>query len=63
MARNIHIHIHGSGRDEGAFKKLEGKLERKGESEHEAGAIAYLAGEKKYGKAEMAAKAAAGRSK
>lgn len=59
MARHIHIHLH----DEGAFKKLENKLERKGEPEHEAAAVAYEAGVKKYGKAGMAAKAAAGRKK
>lgn len=63
MTRHIHIHVHGSTHDEGAFKKLENKLERKGESEHEAGAVAYLAGEKKYGKAGMAEKSAAARKK
>lgn len=45
----------------GAFKKLVGKLERKGLSAKEAGGIAYKQGVKKYGKSGMSAKAAAGR--
>lgn len=47
----------------GAFKKLVGKLERKGLSKKEAGGIAYIQGRKKYGAAGMARKAAAGRRK
>jgi hypothetical protein len=47
----------------GAFKKLEQKLERKGMSKKEAGGVAYNAGKAKYGKAGMARKAAAGRSR
>ena len=47
----------------GAFKKLESKLEKKGYSKKSAGAIAYSAGAKKYGKEGMAKKAAAGRRK
>lgn len=53
----------------GAFKKLAGKVakayEKKGMAKAKAEAVgkavAYKAGEKKYGKAEMAKKAAAGR--
>lgn len=45
------------------FKKLEEKLEKKGMSKAEAGGIAYNQGVKKYGKAGMAKKAAAGRAK
>jgi len=56
MTRHIHIHLH-----DGPFTKLENKLERKGESQHEAAAVAYEAGAKKYGKAGMEAKAEAGR--
>ena len=47
----------------GAFKKLVGKLEKKGLSAKEAGGIAYNQGAKKYGKAGMARKAAAGRAR
>jgi GH24 family phage-related lysozyme (muramidase) len=43
------------------FKKLQRSLQRKGYSEKSAGAIAYTIGVKKYGKAGMARKAAAGR--
>lgn len=47
----------------GAFKKLVSKLEKKGLPASEAGGIAYKQGVKKYGKAGMAEKAAAGRKK
>lgn len=47
----------------GAFKKLVGKLEKKGLPAKEAGGIAYNQGVKKFGKAGMAAKAAAGRKR
>lgn len=50
---------HGS--TDGAFTELEKKLEEKGESKHEAGAVAYKVGSEKYGKEGMAKKAAAGR--
>jgi ribosomal protein L29 len=46
---------------DGAFAKLEGKLEKEGESKQEAGGVAYEAGAAKYGKAGMAAKSAAAR--
>lgn len=45
------------------FKKLVGKLERKGKSPSQAAGIAYKVGVKKFGKAGMARKAAAGRKK
>lgn len=45
----------------GAFKRLVGKLERQGKSESSAKKIAAAVGRKKYGKAGMARKAAAGR--
>ena len=48
---------------DGAFAKLQGKLEREGESKHEAGAVAAIAGRRKYGAAGMAKKAAAGRAR
>ena len=47
----------------GAFKKLEAKLEAKGLPKSEAGGIAYKQGAKKYGKAGMTKKAAAGRAR
>lgn len=47
----------------GAFKKLVAQLMKKGQSKEAAQKIAYTAGVKKYGKAGMAAKAAAGRKK
>ena len=47
----------------GAFKKLVGKLERKGLPAKEAGGIAYKQGVKKYGKQGMAKKATAGRAR
>ena len=43
------------------FSKLQGSLEKKGYSKKAAGAIAYSAGKKKYGKKGMA-KLAAGAS-
>jgi hypothetical protein len=46
---------------DGAFAKLEGKLEKEGESKQEAGGVAYEAGAAKYGKAGMAAKSVAAR--
>lgn len=46
-----------------AFKKLQGKLEAKGNSKKDAAAIAASIGRKKYGKKGMAKKAAAGRRK
>jgi hypothetical protein len=45
------------------FKQFQASLERKGMSKDEAGAIAYKAGVKKYGKKGMAKKAALGRKK
>ncbi len=45
------------------FKKLVGKLEKKGKSPDLAKAIAASIGRKKYGAAGMAKKAAAGRRK
>lgn len=47
----------------GAFKRLTKKLESQGKSASSAKKIAYAAGAKKYGKAGMARKAAAGRKK
>jgi len=47
----------------GAFKKMVGKLEKKGIPAKEAGGIAYNAGKAKYGKAGMEKKAEAGRRK
>jgi hypothetical protein len=49
--------------EESKFKKLVGDLERKGEPEKEADAVAAIAGRKKLGKAKFDAKAAAGRKK
>lgn len=46
----------------GAFKKLVAQLVKKGKSMNAAQKIAYSIGAKKYGKAGMAAKAAAGRT-
>lgn len=43
------------------FKKLQGKLQKQGNSKAAAGAIAASIGQKKYGKAGMAKKAAAGK--
>jgi hypothetical protein len=45
------------------FKKLVGELQKQGKSEESAKKIAYSIGAKKYGKAGMARKAAAGRRK
>jgi hypothetical protein len=45
------------------FKQLEEKLEKKGNSAESAKKIAASIGDKKYGKAGMAKKAAAGRAK
>tara|TARA_R110001583_G_scaffold23353_4_gene86377 strand:- start:3384 stop:3542 length:159 start_codon:yes stop_codon:yes gene_type:complete len=45
------------------FKKLVGELQKEGKSEESAKKIAYSIGAKKYGKAGMAKKAAAGRKK
>ncbi len=45
------------------FKELVKKLEAKGKSPEQAGGIAYKVGVKKFGKAGMAKKAAAGRRK
>ena len=45
------------------FKKLVGELQKEGKSEDSAKKIAYSIGAKKYGKAGMAKKAAAGRKK
>lgn len=45
------------------FKKLVGELQKEGKSEDSARKIAYSIGAKKYGKAGMAKKAAAGRKK
>ncbi len=45
----------------GAFKRLVAQLMKKGKSKESAQKIAYTAGVKKYGKAGMAKKAAAGR--
>jgi len=59
MKHHFHVHIH----DEGGFKKLVNKLEKEGESEHEAKGVAAKVGFEKYGKAGMEAKAAAGRKK
>lgn len=47
----------------GAFKKLEEKLEKKGLPKSEAGGIAYKQGVKKFGKAGMQKKSAAGRAR
>ena len=47
----------------GAFKRLVAQLMKKGQSKEAAQKIAYSIGAKKYGKAGMAAKAAAGRKK
>ena len=47
----------------GAFKKLVGKLEKKGKSAEQAAGIAAKVGREKYGKAGMARKAAAGRAR
>lgn len=47
----------------GAFKKLVKKLESKGLPKSEAGGIAYKQGAKKFGKAGMAKKAAAGKAR
>jgi hypothetical protein len=46
----------------GAFNKLSSSIQKSGKSKESADAIAYSIGVKKYGKAGMAAKAAAGRS-
>ena len=46
-----------------AFKKFEGKLEKEGYGKKAAGAIAYSAGRKKYGRKGMARKAARGRAR
>ena len=45
----------------GRFAAMKDKLEAKGESDHEAKAVAAIAGRKKYGAAKMAKFAAAGR--
>ena len=45
------------------FRKLVGELQKEGKSEESAKKIAYSIGAKKYGKAGMAKKAAAGRKK
>lgn len=45
------------------FKKLVGELQKEGKSEDSARRIAYSIGAKKYGKAGMAKKSAAGRKK
>lgn len=45
------------------FKELVAKLEGKGMNANEAGAVAYKAGVKKYGKRSMLRKAATGRRK
>ncbi len=47
----------------GRFQKLTNKLEAKGESAHEAKAVAAIAGRKKYGAKKMASMAAKGRAK
>lgn len=48
---------------ESKFKKMVGKLERKGDSKSSAKKIAATIGRKKYGTKGMAKKAAAGRKK
>lgn len=45
------------------FKVLQKKLMKKGKTKKQAGGLAYTIGVKKYGKAGMAKKAAAGRKK
>ena len=45
------------------FKELSNKLQAKGKSKDSADALAAWIGRKKYGKAGMAAKSAAGRKK
>lgn len=47
----------------GAFKRMVGKLEKKGNSKSSATKIAAVIGRKKYGAEGMAKKAAAGRRK
>ncbi len=47
----------------GRFKKLEGKLEKKGYSKDSAGAIAASVGRKAYGNKAMAKMSAAGRKR
>jgi hypothetical protein len=47
--------------EDGAFTELEHKLEAKGESKHEASAVAYKVGAEKYGKKGMEEKSEAGR--
>ena len=47
----------------GKFQELSGKLQKKGKSKESADALAAWIGRKKYGKAGMAAKSAAGRKK
>lgn len=59
MARHIHIHMHGPD-DVSAFEKLEHKVAREPGVRNPA-AVAAAAGIRKYGKAGMARKAAAGR--